>query len=124
VPDALAGRKAIDPRDALSDALSSMYALKEMIAEQLAAGNPSPAFDGGQLVDALDRLVKYSQVAINAGVEERRVRIAEQMGGQIVAVIRSLLDGIGATPAQRALAPTIIADFVRGQSSDRRVIEA
>ena len=44
---------------------------------------------------AMDRLVNYSSVAIKAGLEERRVKIAEQTGALIAQAVRGILEDLG-----------------------------
>ena len=44
---------------------------------------------------AMDRLVTYSATAIKAGIEERRVKLAESQGQLLVAVIRGVLQELG-----------------------------
>jgi hypothetical protein len=44
---------------------------------------------------AMDRLVDYSKVAINAGIEERRVKLAEQQGALLAQAIRGILAELG-----------------------------
>lgn len=48
---------------------------------------------------ASDRLAKYCAMALAAGVEERRVRIAEQTGAQLAAVIARIVRAMGGDPA-------------------------
>lgn len=55
---------------------------------------------------ALDRLVNYSAVALKAGVEERRVKIAEQTGQLIANVIRGVLTDLGV--ADHPEAPSVV----------------
>lgn len=55
---------------------------------------------------ALDRLVNYSAVALKAGVEERRVKIAEQTGQLIANVIRGVLTDLGV--ADHPEAPNVV----------------
>jgi hypothetical protein len=55
-----------------------------------------------QMLEALDRL----------GLEERRVRLAEQAGAELAALVRRVLDQLGLTPEQQALASTVVpAEF-------------
>lgn len=54
-------------------------------------------------------LVEVCRVAIAAGIEERRVRLAEQMGSQLAAVIRAVLGGLGLTAQQWDAVPSLIA---------------
>jgi hypothetical protein len=44
---------------------------------------------------AMDRLVQYSGVAIKAGIDERRVKLAESQGQMLVQVIRGVLEKLG-----------------------------
>jgi hypothetical protein len=49
----------------------------------------------------LDRLAKYAKAAVDAGIAEREVRLAEQQAEQIVRVIEAVLAGLAITPEQR-----------------------
>lgn len=44
---------------------------------------------------AMDRLVQYSATAIKAGIEERRVKLAETQGQMLVEVIKGVLRELG-----------------------------
>lgn len=55
----------------------------------------------------MDRLAKYSKMALDAGVEERKVRIAEGYGEQIAMLLRAVFDDLDLSAAQRRLAPVI-----------------
>lgn len=48
---------------------------------------------------AMDRLVQYSAIALKAGVEERRVRIAEGMAEQIADAMKAFATAMGLNPA-------------------------
>lgn len=58
--------------------------------------------------DAVDRLARYSKMAIDVGVEERLVRAAEHIGGLMGRVLQAVLDDLSLTPAQKALAPGVV----------------
>jgi hypothetical protein len=51
---------------------------------------------------AMDRLVKYSEVAIKAGLEERRVRVAEAQGQLMAEAVRGILVDLGVAEDPRA----------------------
>lgn len=53
-------------------------------------------------------LAKVSKMCIDAGLAERMVRLAEDQGRIIVAVIRQVLDALGLTPDQHALIPQVV----------------
>ena len=57
--------------------------------------------------EAVDRLARFSKIAIDAGVADRQVKIAEQMGGVLGNLITAVLGELGLTPAQQAMAPHI-----------------
>lgn len=60
-----------------------------------------------------DRLVAVCSAALKAGVEERRVRLAEQQGDLVAEVIRRILTALNLTPEQEALVPTIVPRELR-----------
>lgn len=60
-----------------------------------------------------DRLVRVCAVALKAGIEERRVRVAEQQGVLLAAVIRRVLDRLDLTEAQAALVSTVVPEELR-----------
>lgn len=58
-------------------------------------------------------LVNVCAAALKAGVEERRVRLAEQQGDLVAEVIRRILDALNLTDEQQALVPTIVPRELR-----------
>lgn len=58
-------------------------------------------------------LVAVCQAAIKAGVEERRVRLAEQQGDLVALAITRILDALNLTPEQQALVPTVVPTQLR-----------
>lgn len=57
---------------------------------------------------ALDRLAKFSKMALDAGVDERRVQIAERYGEVLARLIGGILDDLLLTAAQQEQAPVIV----------------
>lgn len=55
-----------------------------------------------------DRLVKVCAEAIRAGIEERRVRLAEAQGALVADVIRKILGHLDLTPAQASKAGEVV----------------
>lgn len=55
-----------------------------------------------------DRLVKVCKEAIGAGLEERRVRLAEQQGAMLASVIKAILGDLDLTPEQQAKVATVV----------------
>lgn len=59
---------------------------------------------------AMDRLAKFSKMALDAGAEERRVRVAEQAGEGLAVAIRAILDGLRLSPDQETRAPALVRE--------------
>lgn len=59
-------------------------------------------------IGATDRLARYSKMAIDAGVEERRIRLAERWGEDLAKVIRGILDDLRLSEEQIKRAPDIV----------------
>jgi len=55
-----------------------------------------------------DRLVRICAEAIRAGIEERRVRLAEQQGALVADVIKAILAELGLTAEQQAKVATVV----------------
>lgn len=60
--------------------------------------------------DCLDRLARFSKMALDAGVDERRVQAAERWGQKLTDVLGAILGRLELTDAQRALAPGAIRE--------------
>ncbi|KQN99680.1 hypothetical protein ASF21_12800 [Arthrobacter sp. Leaf234] len=58
-------------------------------------------------------LVAVTTAALKAGIEERRVRLAEQQGDLVAAAIRSILDALNLSPSQWELVPTVVPQALR-----------
>jgi hypothetical protein len=58
-------------------------------------------------------LVAVTTAALKAGIEERRVRLAEQQGDLVAQAIRSILDALNLTPSQWELVPTVVPAALR-----------
>jgi hypothetical protein len=61
------------------------------------------------LLEERKHLVDVCRVAVAAGIEERRVRLAESMGLQMAQILRGVLDGLGLTSDQRARVPGLLS---------------
>lgn len=58
-------------------------------------------------------LVKVCATAISAGIEERRVRLAQAQGDLIAGVIQAILGDLHLTPEQQALVPEVVPHHLR-----------
>lgn len=57
---------------------------------------------------AVERLARASKMALDAGVEERLVKVAEQVGGTLADAIKEILDGLRLTAEQTERAPDLV----------------
>lgn len=65
------------------------------------------------LLEERKHLVDVCRVAVAAGIEERRIRLAESLGGQLAAMLRAVLEDVQLTPAQWELvAPSVARHIV------------
>lgn len=62
---------------------------------------------------AQDRLAKYATAALRAGVEERRVKLAEQQGELVAGAIRAILADLQLTAEQSARVPEVVPRHLR-----------
>lgn len=66
-------------------------------------------------------LANYCTVALRAGVEERQVRIAESLGGQILEVVNQVLERLQLTPSQMSIAGDVVPTVLRAIGSGATV---
>ena len=59
---------------------------------------------------AMDRLHRYAKTALELGLAERQVRLAEQWGTTVGLLLRNVLDRLALTPEQEALAPAVVQE--------------
>lgn len=58
-------------------------------------------------------MVRVSKLTIDAGIQERQVRLAEQQGMLLASVIRAVLERLNLTPDQHALVPQVVPTVIR-----------
>jgi hypothetical protein len=63
--------------------------------------------------EASDRLAKFAAEALKAGVEERKVRLAESQGRLVADVIRGVLADLGLSDEQQQAAPEVVVRHLR-----------
>jgi hypothetical protein len=62
---------------------------------------------------AMDRLAKFSKMAVDAGVAQRQVEMAEGAGGELAVAIREILDALGLSADQERRAPMVVRSALR-----------
>lgn len=73
----------------------------------------SPSVWWSLLREAENQLADYAARALRAGVDERKVRLAEQQGHMVHAVMMAIFNRLALTPAQWALANTAAPEELR-----------
>lgn len=58
-------------------------------------------------------LVEVSKACVSAGIEERRIRLAESQGQLLASVVRGVLDRLGLSEEQRVLAGRVVPEEFR-----------
>jgi hypothetical protein len=62
---------------------------------------------------AVDRLARYSKMALDAGVAERMVNIAEKLADYITPLLQGVLGDLGLSGEQRKRAPEVVGRHLR-----------
>lgn len=64
-----------------------------------------------------EHLVKVCSAAIKAGIEERRIQLAEQQGALVAQAIRAILGDLQLSPEQQARVPEVVPRHLRALAS-------
>jgi hypothetical protein len=65
----------------------------------------------------LDRAAKHAKLALDAGVAERQVRLAEQQGEIVAGAIKAMLEGLGLSKEQQKRAPALVRQVLTALSA-------
>lgn len=79
-------------------------------------GAITPAFDGWVKLYQSERaqLVRVSQAALNAGINERLVQLAEHQGMRLADAVETILKALNLSVDQWALVPQVVPQALRG----------
>lgn len=67
-------------------------------------------------------MVRAAKTAIDAGIAERMVRIAEEQGRTLASAIRAVLDALNLSPTQAALVPSVVPRILREVSQKQPLV--
>lgn len=109
----LGGREKRTPAEALMAAGSALDAGLQAIAELVESGGVVTADAIRELRAQADASGRMQKIILDAGIEERRVRISEAQGAQVAAAIRGILDGLQLTREQQRLASEVVPRQLR-----------
>jgi hypothetical protein len=100
----MGGEVDVNPLDALLYTVrrgSGLAALYRLQAEACAADGKDAAMYADLEAKALADLARWAKMAIDAGVAERMVRIAEGTGERLASALEEALEGVELPPGQR-----------------------
>ncbi len=66
-------------------------------------------------------MIRVSKLAIDSGIQERMVRIAEQQGQMLTIAIKAVLASLNLTPEQMLQVPTIVPDILRQVATNQQI---
>lgn len=100
------------PGEALIEMLWIAYGQVHWLQDEISKHADMSTFEARVLVqshkDERDRVAQVAKTALDAGVAERQIRLAEMYGELIARFIRGTLDDLKLTPAQQRRAPGIV----------------
>jgi hypothetical protein len=120
----------VDPSTALLEQVHSLAGWVAWLEQRVQADGPdrvitlglngeTPSPLMGLLLEHRKQLTAVAAAAIRAGVEERRVRLAEKQGDMLVSLIRAILDDLELTPGQRARVGEVVPRHLRSVSGQQ-----
>jgi hypothetical protein len=105
------------PWDVLEDALHAADLLmREMFHEVQVSGSVTPQLLD-RLVSSFERAHRLAKTNLDAGIDQRRLRLAEAQAGQMFAVFTRVLNSpaLGLSAAQKALVPELLKREIAGE---------
>ncbi|KQS66252.1 hypothetical protein ASG41_13085 [Modestobacter sp. Leaf380] len=90
-----------DPGEALAAAAVNADQVLRSLQQRVERSGELRAHDLDALRTWMELVSRLSKAVLDAGVDERRVRIAEQQGAQVAAAIRAILSDLGHSLSDR-----------------------
>lgn len=109
----LGGREKRTPAEALMAAGSALDAGLQAMADLVEAGGVVTADAIRELRAQADASGRMQKIILDAGIEERRVRISEQQGARIATAIRAILEDLRLSPEQQAMVSEVVPRRLR-----------
>jgi hypothetical protein len=117
--EALADSPRRSPWEVLADVLHSADVIAQSARKQVTSGEVTPETLFA-LTDAIERAGRWAKTALDAGVDERRIQVAEDQGMRLANAIRAILDRLDLTEQQRVLVGRVVPEELRraGQAGE------
>ena len=87
--------------------------MREVILQVKDEGTVTPAMLD-KLIASVERAHRLAKVNLDAGIDQRRLKLAEAQAGQMHRVFSAVLSGLHLTPEQRALVPGLLKREIEG----------
>jgi hypothetical protein len=119
----------VEPTEAMLSVLHLSAGQLAWLHDELAEQEDKRSFDGQVLMrlwnDERDRVARISKAALDAGVAERHIKLAERYGEAIATVLRAIFydPGLGLTPAQRDRLPDLVRRHLGAVEGDQLALE-
>ena len=110
--EALASGRPRSAWEVLADTLHTVDVLAQQVRQQVISSPDVPPKLLLELVASAERAARFAKTTLDAGVDERRIRMAEGQGAEMAEVFRVVLDGLHLTREQRALVPGLLRSAV------------
>lgn len=111
--------------EVLADAAHSLDVVARQLRDQIVAGRRVDARTVDQFIEATERQARLAKVVLDAGIDERRLRLAQEVGGMIAKVIVGVLGDLGVSPTEQVM--TLVSQHMdvvgRSLGQGRKVIE-
>jgi len=110
----------VEPTEALLGVLHLSAGHLSWVRDELAATDDKRSFDAQVLLrlwnDERDRVARIAKAALDAGVQERQVRLAERYGETLAALLRAVFydPELALTAAQRDRLPDLLRRHLSG----------
>jgi hypothetical protein len=121
--------RKVMPGEALIEMLETAYGLVHWLATEIGKHKNLASFEARVLVQAhaeeRDRVAHIAKVALDAGVQERQIRLAEMYGEMIARLIEGILGDLNLTSGQKQSVPTVVRRHllaVQGKSEEPPVL--
>lgn len=104
------------PGEILEDCLHIVdMVLQEIVLEVRDKGGAVTPALLDKLIQAVERAHRLSKVNLDAGIDQRRMRLAEAQAGQLQAIFTRVLAALHLTPEQKALVPAALKREIQGE---------
>lgn len=81
--------------EVLADAAHTLDVVAQQVRDQIVGGEPVTSVLIERLIDATERQAKLAKTVLDAGIDERRQRLAERQGAALATVLAAVLGEFG-----------------------------